>query len=187
MHTSAFTPNWNIIVCAAGLLSRTFFCLCQTQTNINKHRHNGIKLLTSSGVSLVSGWAWAARRAMAPARILLRLIWRSGGGPPRGWPRTMMAQPDKTWRDDNQDCQLGIDKISSKSIGHHFFGQMQIISGNTRSSCFLKSIHHKKDNAIHRPQTSGTNTTPQHFSHLCRRKKAFSFYFISDHTLWYIQ
>lgn len=52
--------------------------------------------LTSSGVSLVSGWLWAARRAMAPARMLLRLIWRSGGGPPRGWPRTMMAQPDKT-------------------------------------------------------------------------------------------
>lgn len=57
--------------------------------------------LTSSGVSLVSGWLWAARRAMAPARMLLRLIWRSGGGPPRGWPRTMMAQPDKTCEEED--------------------------------------------------------------------------------------
>lgn len=99
----SFLPwNGNILVYAEGILGRTLFNLCQTNVNINKHKHNGIKLLTSSGVSLVSGWPWAARRAMAPARILLRLIWRSGGGPPRGWPRTMMAQPDKTWTDDDK-------------------------------------------------------------------------------------
>lgn len=51
---------------------------------------------TSSGVSLVSGWLWVARRARAPVRTLLRLICRSGGGPPRGWPLTMMAHPDRT-------------------------------------------------------------------------------------------
>lgn len=34
----------------------------------------GISRVTSSGVSLVSGWPCAARRAVAPARMLLRLI-----------------------------------------------------------------------------------------------------------------
>lgn len=53
---------------------------------------------TSSGVSLPSGCPAAARRARFPARMLLRLICLSGGGPPRGWPRTMMAQPERTWR-----------------------------------------------------------------------------------------
>lgn len=59
-------------------------------------RHRWREALTSSGVSLASGWPAAARRARLPARMLLRLIWRSGGGPPRGCPRTMMAQPDST-------------------------------------------------------------------------------------------
>lgn len=67
---------------------------------------------TSSGVSLVSGWAWTARRARAPARMLLRLICRSGGGPPRGWPLTMTAQPDKTCEETNQcECTYNVSEI----------------------------------------------------------------------------
>lgn len=82
----------------------------------NKQTNKGREPLTSSGVSLVSGWLWAARRAMAPARMLLRLIWRSGGGPPRGWPRTMMAQPDKTWgEEDGEERQLLSESIHSKT------------------------------------------------------------------------
>lgn len=50
----------------------------------------------SSGVSFPSGCAAAARRARFPARMLLRLICLSGGGPPRGCPRTMMAHPERT-------------------------------------------------------------------------------------------
>lgn len=52
---------------------------------------------TSSGVSFPSGCAAAARRARFPARMLLRLICLSGGGPPRGCPRTMMAHPERTY------------------------------------------------------------------------------------------
>lgn len=52
---------------------------------------------TSSGVSLPSGCVAAARRARFPARMLLRLICLSGGGPPRGCPRTMMAHPERTY------------------------------------------------------------------------------------------
>lgn len=51
---------------------------------------------TSSGVSFASGCVAAARRARFPARMLLRLICLSGGGPPRGCPRTMMAHPERT-------------------------------------------------------------------------------------------
>lgn len=29
--------------------------------------------------------------------MLLRLICRSGGGPPLGWPRTIIAPPDSAW------------------------------------------------------------------------------------------
>lgn len=47
-------------------------------------------------MSLASGCPAAARRARLPARMLLRLICRSGGGPPRGCPRTMMAHPERT-------------------------------------------------------------------------------------------
>lgn len=79
---------------------------CSAFAKHRKQTHNRTAPLTSSGMSLVSGWPWAARRAMAPVRILLRLIWRSGGGPPRGWPRTMMAQPDKTWSDNNKEIEL---------------------------------------------------------------------------------
>lgn len=80
------------------------------QTETSKRREP----LTSSGVSLVSGWLWAARRAMAPARMLLRLIWRSGGGPPRGWPRTMMAQPDKTCGEEDEGGKTMTLRIDSQ-------------------------------------------------------------------------
>lgn len=163
LHKSAFRPKMGRSqYVLKGYLAGLFHLF---QTNINKHKYNVIDLLTSSGVSLVSGWAWAARRAMAPARILLRLIWRSGGGPPRGWPRTMMAQPDKT-------C-----KINNKSIGHCF---IQIMASCCQNTLFLLlKIYHKRELAVHRTQTPGTNGQPLDSSHLGRMKQllvAFRFF-----------
>lgn len=124
--------------------------------NINTHTHNVMEPLTSSGVSLVSGWPWAARRAMAPVRILLRLIWRSGGGPPRGCPRTMMAQPDKTWSDDKDNYQLG--RTNSAVLWPPFSleNPSTVISSNSPSSFILKTIYQKQ-----RSQLNGHNTTFQ--------------------------
>lgn len=118
----------------------------------NKQTHNGTKLPTSSGVSLVSGWPCAARRAITPARILLRLIWRSGGGPPRGWPRTMMAQPDKTWR------EMTVKLINCRKT------TKQIRPSNTLHSFFFKS-NNKRHLAIPTSQTPGANGKPQDVSH----------------------
>lgn len=96
VKTKGFTTECVCVCVMHGYSTKEDLVLPLTNTQTYQHKEKG---LTSSGVSLVSGWAWAARRAMAPALILLRLIWRSGGGPPLGWPRTMMAQPERTWRE----------------------------------------------------------------------------------------
>lgn len=64
---------------------------------------------TSSGVSFASGCVAAARRARFPARMLLRLICLSGGGPPRGCPRTMMAHPERTYGGEEREKISGLE------------------------------------------------------------------------------
>lgn len=67
---------------------------------------------TSSGVSFASGCVAAARRARFPARMLLRLICLSGGGPPRGCPRTMIAHPERTYGGGEKEKISGLEVIS---------------------------------------------------------------------------
>lgn len=100
--------------------------------SINQWTDKAGSMCTSSGVSLVSGWPWIARRARAPALMLLRLICRSGGGPPRGWPRTMTAQPDNT-------CQ---EKNKTLSVCLFAFTPCQIFSWWETISTFYKSLNY---------------------------------------------